>query len=146
MEAALTTERTDHTKAPAVYPRPAPLLRPDLGPLGYVWDQLPIDRRAQWRDFVGLDEARVLGFEYAVGLAGIAGVIAIEPTNPPSKHVVRTHIRRHGLPIFRPAIGMGFAGCGKAISPLCQLLRWADLYLDRNLARGLTPLTREEVD
>lgn len=117
----------------------------NLGPLGYVWDQLPVTLRAQWRDHVGLDLGGVLGFEYAIGLRGIGHVLAVDPERPVSETCVKTHIRRRGLPVIRPIAGCGFVERGKVISPLCRLLRWGDIYLGRDLSVGLRPLAREEV-
>lgn len=118
----------------------------NLGPLGYVWDQLPLAQRAAYRAHVCLDESRVLGFEYALGLAGIGAVITPDPAKPPSHDAIRNYIHNHDLPVLRPLPGMGLPGRIQAIAPLCWLLVWADKHLGGHRAHGLRPLTRDEVD
>ena len=124
---------------------PAANWTPYLGPLGYVFDQLPAEFRAAIRDVVGRDPGLVLGFDYAIGLAGIGVVIAVDPDRPVSSASVKTHIRRRSLPVMRPMVGEGFASRGKLISPLCRLLAWRDIYVGGHLSDHLKPLSRDEV-
>jgi hypothetical protein len=133
------------TKAKTGEPTRAVNWQPNLGPRGYVWDQLPVRLRAQWREHVGLDRDGILGFEYAIGLKGIGAILTLDKGKPIGPDPIRRHIERRGLPVMRPLAGCGFPECGKLISPLCQLLKWAEIHMDRSWGCVLTPLPREEV-
>jgi len=125
----------------------APTWHPNLGPLGFCWDQLPVAYRARWRPWViGTESPHVLPAEYVVGLDGIRAVIAVPDAPPPSRRCVRTNIERRGLPICRPLVGEGFVGNVKLVSPLCQLLKWAECCLNRQWPFRWHVATREEVE
>ena len=127
--------------------RPADRWHPNLGPLGYVWDQLPASFRAQWRNYIiGRESPHCLPCEFVVGFEGIGAVIGVPGEETPSKRCLRTHIERRGLPVSRPLCGCGYVGNGKLVSPLCHLLRWSELQLNREWPFRWHPATREEVE
>lgn len=128
-------------------PRPAPHWYPNLGPLGYCWDQIPVAYRALWRPHViGTESPHVLPAEYVVGLDGFGVVLAVPGGDPPSHDRIRTLINRRGLPVCRPLAGCGFIANTKIAAPLCHLLKWAECCMDRRWGFSWRPATREEVE
>jgi hypothetical protein len=105
-----------------------------------------VSLRVAWRPHVELDLDRVLGFEYVLGLRNIGAVLALDQAGPLGETAVKGYIRRRCLPILRPLAGRGFVACGKVISPLSQLLRWCEIYMERDWDCHYRPLTREEVE